>query len=577
MNHLCRRDLLVISALLVVVIALSAETLSTAQDPSSTSPPASDPSSLASIDPSVQVLTQGNVHEAFGQPVVFDATPSPVLPNKPPDPVQEVIPSQKPEGDNVQWIPGYWSWDSDNNKFNWTSGIWRAIPPGLQWVSGYWTQSGTGYQWVSGFWQKIATVAAGADSGSANPGAIPGPADGTASGEPPAPEQEAATGTDSGTNPGDGTGVTYLPQPPDTLETGPVGDPPTADHIWIPGCWIYQAGSYAWLAGQWCPCHAGWVWVPAHYVWTPAGYVFVDGFWDYDLDHRGVLFAPVSFVQGIPAPGFVYTPTVCLNSDLFIDYLFCRPQCGCYCFGDYYAAVELQAGVYPCFAYHMSKFGFDPLFAYCSWQHHNDASWHDTLVADYRSRVANVALRPPQTYAAFVAQAKNAGGKTPKLALPLSKLAAQARPSSLRFTSLNAPQRQQMSQSIQNSLVAQGKRLQLEKQSQVRPPAKVAQNEPGRIPSGPSKPVTPPVRQPPVNQNPQRPITPPVRRPVVQTPQRPVRTPPVTPRRPVTPVSRPVTPQRVAGEHPAQRLSNPQYVPRPSNQGRTQPRPTGRR
>ena len=33
MNHLCRRGLLVISALLVVVIALSAETSSTAQDP----------------------------------------------------------------------------------------------------------------------------------------------------------------------------------------------------------------------------------------------------------------------------------------------------------------------------------------------------------------------------------------------------------------------------------------------------------------------------------------------------------------------------------------------------------------
>src|SRR5207245_1393147 len=59
------------------------------------------------------VLTRGVVHEAFAQPVVFNPVPGPVIVKKPPEPVEELPPDQKPEGDNVAWIPGYWTWDND--------------------------------------------------------------------------------------------------------------------------------------------------------------------------------------------------------------------------------------------------------------------------------------------------------------------------------------------------------------------------------------------------------------------------------------------------------------------------------
>jgi hypothetical protein len=597
-NHVTR--LLVASVLVVVCAALSAERLLIAQAPapdaSNPSPPGSNPDPLASIDSNLQVLTRGAVHEAYGQPVVFDPTPSPVVPQQPPASVQEIPPAQKPDGDSVQWIPGYWTWDADHSKFVWTSGIWRAIPPGLQWVPGYWTQSGSGYQWVSGFWQKLGTVTASSDTG-ANSGTDPGAVPGTDPGAVPGTDPGAVDTT--GTDGTDTTHVNYLPQPPNTLETGPVGDPPNTDCIWIPGVWIYRGGSYAWLAGQWCPCHAGWVWCPAHYCWTPGGYVFVDGFWDYDLDHRGVLFAPVAFVQP-PAVDYVYTPTVCLNSDVFINYLFCQPQCCCYCFGDYYAQNDLQAGYYPCFAYHMSKFGYDPLYGYSSWQHHNDPGWHETLLADYRSLVANVASRPPQTYTAFLAQSKSAGGKAPTLALPLTKLVRQSKPLAVHFTTLSLTQRQQVSRTIQNSRAVAAKRLSQESQSHVH--VQTTNNQPTRgQTSGDTKPrpVTTTGRTPLNNQTQQRPVTNTVRtpsnnqtqrRPVTntgrtppnnQTPRRPVtntvRTPPVTGRRPVSTGTQQVT-QRVNGEHPVQRLSNPQFVPRPSNQGRSQPAPkSGRR
>ncbi len=208
-------------------------------------------------DPNTEVLTKGAIHEAFAQPVVFNSAPGAVVAQKPPEPVDEMPPEQKPAGDHVAWIPGYWTWEGDQNKFIWTSGIWRSIPAGVEWVPGYWQQVDTGSQFVSGYWRKTA-------------------------------EQE----------------VTYMPQkPPDTLETGPVGAAPSPNVVWIPGCWVWRGSHYAWRAGFWAPCNPDWIWVPAHYVWTPSGYLFVEGHWDYAMQNRGVFFAPVVF-----RPGIVWVP-----------------------------------------------------------------------------------------------------------------------------------------------------------------------------------------------------------------------------------------------------------------------------
>src|SRR5262245_17538899 len=101
-----------------------------------------------------QDLARGPIHEAFAQPVVFDAQPGPVVNKGPPKPIPEMPPEQKPEGDDVEWIGGYWSWDTDRNDYIWVSGIWRAEPSGLDWVPGYWSRANEGWQWVSGYWAK---------------------------------------------------------------------------------------------------------------------------------------------------------------------------------------------------------------------------------------------------------------------------------------------------------------------------------------------------------------------------------------------------------------------------------------
>jgi hypothetical protein len=450
----------------------------------------------AATDPNINVQMRGPVHEAFAQPNVFDASPSDLVPQQPPEAVNEVPPDEMPSGGEVRWIPGYWSWDPDQQRYLWISGIWRTIPAGLEWVPGYWIQSGAGYQWVSGFWRRADVV-----------------------------------------------DVSYLPQPPDTLEEGPSGDPPSPDYVWFPGIWVYNT-QYAWRPGFWGQCHPGWIWVPATYVWTPSGYVFVDGYWDYELSRRGVLFAPIVFANRFAlGPGYAFSPSVVWDTTLLTDYLFCRPRWHRYCFGDYYDARFLNAGVYPWFAFHLSHFGYDPLYAYYSWDHRNEAGWHERLIADYRDRREHVNARPPLTFAALQARP----GFKP-LAVPFHAWAG--RPGgALRFERINNVRREEFRRDVRDERGIRDKRLELERRKQ---PGRVGPAEPARritIPKMPRRPGPRPEH------------------PLVREHQ-----PPAGPHRPAE-IKRPVPRERVIRPHPAERLANPKFVPHPANKPRPQPEP----
>src|SRR5262249_16211914 len=76
-----------------------------------------------------EVLARGPLHEAFAQPSTLDPKASPIIPKQPPRAIEEEPPAQRPEGNNVQWIAGYWAWDDDNNDFIWISGLCPDLPP----------------------------------------------------------------------------------------------------------------------------------------------------------------------------------------------------------------------------------------------------------------------------------------------------------------------------------------------------------------------------------------------------------------------------------------------------------------
>jgi Planctomycete cytochrome C/WXXGXW repeat (2 copies) len=713
--------LLATSALVVAWAASPSQWLLAAQDPASPTAAAGTPPAKAAatstpatsdlsspVDPNLQVLTQGSVHEAFGQPVLFNPGPNPVIPNQPPAAVEELPPDTKPAGNNVEWIPGYWSFEAAQQKFVWTSGIWRVIPPGLAWVPGYWTKSGTGNQWVSGYWRRSETSIAlasfgnqskpngpttptfsnlpdianstvpggpasalnpanaagtnpaagggldnreaffdsqirpvllgtcakchgstkprnnlrldsraallkGGDAGpaivagdpekslliqavrytgdpkmppnkklsaaviadfehwvrdgaifpdnapsvqpataSGTPvaavtptlpgntptsadtpvaaasdattlGAVPGlaasPAGPAPAGAPvtapddsptlgavptsvDAPAIAAANPTGPGANPasagpaataasaaptavpaganpatpnlaaGPATGPRFLPSPPASLESGPVGNPPTPNFTWIPGTWIFRHGRFLWLAGQWSPVHRGWVWVPARYVFTPAGYLFVDGYFDYELAQRGVLFAPVIFRRGFVAPGFVFTPSVVLNTHRLTEFLFVNSPCGCYCFGDYFGANHVQAGIFPWFAFHMSSLGYDPFFAFASWAHHTDIGWHERLVSDFRAFRDDARLRPPRTFEDLERRGRTSGDRFESLAEPFSRFVTRTDPSSLRFERVSRDERGEIDRSLRRFREASSRRNEFE--------TRFARHEPNR-------------------------------------------------------------------------------------------------
>ncbi|MCE9555082.1 MAG: hypothetical protein K8T91_17155 [Planctomycetes bacterium] len=281
-------------------------------------------------------MSKGPVHEAFAEPVVFDTKAVPeVITKAPPEAIEEIPPEVRPEGRNVQWIPGYWNWDNERSDFIWVSGVWRDAPPGQRWIPGNWATVDGGYQWTSGVWVDENTES-----------------------------------------------LTYLPHPPETLDEGPTSEVPDGNYFWVPGGWNWTQDRYAWRPGYWSRGYEGWVWMPSRYMYTPRGSIYSAGYWDYPLGRRGWLFAPVAFRGGYYNQGYYYTPSSIVDAALLTASLFVNPYGRHYFYGDYYG----RRGYQPWFAYHMNRRGYDPFFAYDSWRigsRHQD--WYGKLYRNYRT------------------------------------------------------------------------------------------------------------------------------------------------------------------------------------------------
>jgi hypothetical protein len=301
----------------------------------------------------VEVLMRGPIHEAFAEVVDFAPQPGIIASKAPPQRILEQPPDQRPDSDNVAWIPGYWAWDDERDDFIWVSGVWRAMPPGRQWIAGYWAETDRGYQWISGYWIE--------------------------------------------TQDGDATEIDYLPQPPESLEAGPSSPAPTPDHVWSPGCWVWHTGRYMWRPGYWLLLGPDWLWVPAHYRWAPRGYIFVDGYWDYVVPRRGILYAPLYVDLRIYRPR-VYRPHICININVFPRHLFVRPYFGHYYFGDYYGLHYYDHGFYASFSFASGRYGCEPIYMHTRWQNRYQPNWDHHEREDFLHRREHENDRPPRTW-----------------------------------------------------------------------------------------------------------------------------------------------------------------------------------
>jgi hypothetical protein len=315
-------------------------------------PPATPPADKDyAEEPGVQVQTRGPVHEAFAEPTEVKPQPGPIVPKKPPDPIPEQPPDQKPEGENVSWIPGYWSWDADQQDFLWVSGFWRVAPPDRRWVPGYWTEAEGGWQWVPGFWA-------------------------------PASQED----------------VQYLPAPPASVDNGPSTPAPDDDSFYVPGNWAYRDTGYVWSPGYWSVARPGWIWQPACYYWSPSGYVFCNGYWDFPLETRGVLFAPVCFTRPLwLTPGWCFRPRFVVGVNSLLDCFWCRPSWCSFYFGDFYGARYARLGFLPWCSWG-PRF-HSPLFGFYSWMNRGNPSWFHNMRETFWGRFDGNLARPPRTLA----------------------------------------------------------------------------------------------------------------------------------------------------------------------------------
>jgi len=165
------------------------------------------------------VQAHGQVHEAYGEPTRASALEGIEVDREPPQAIQEAPPEDKPAGENVAWISGYWGWDGEAKDFVWISGFWRVMPPNRSWVPGHWLQSTGGYRWASGYWGSTAI------------------------------ESEE---------------VQYLAPPPASIDAGPSVPAPDETSNYVPGCWVYRVNRYLWRPGYWLGYRPGWVWAPAN-------------------------------------------------------------------------------------------------------------------------------------------------------------------------------------------------------------------------------------------------------------------------------------------------------------------------
>lgn len=297
-----------------------------------------------------EIQARGPVHEAFAAIVDGKLAATPVVAKAPPPPLNEQPPDLKPEGDDVEWIGGYWYWSEERDGYIWISGCWRDAPPGRDWLPGQWVRTRAGHHWVSGAWLPEGT-----------------------------------------------TQVALLPQPPEPIEED-AGAPPTATSMFVPGTWVWKETRYAWRPGQWVEQPAEWVWQPAQYVWTPSGYLFVEGYWDQPLSERGLLYAPAAFPANVVTVNrVVYVPQYVVRPTFLEGALFARAVTKHYYFGDYFEARYQTAGFVPWYDYRTSRVAVDPIFAhYRAYQ--RGADWERTLRSQYAARYEGRTARPPRTW-----------------------------------------------------------------------------------------------------------------------------------------------------------------------------------
>ena len=265
--------------------------------------------------------------------------------------IEEIPPAERPQGDQYVWVPGYWSWDGDRNNYIWVSGCWRAAPPHMSWVPGYWDQVPGGWEWVAGFW--------------------------------------TTTGVEN---------FEYLPAPPEYDDVQPPNSSSSQDDIWVPPCHYWYQGHYVRRPGYWLAAQRTGSGCRLTIFGRHGGYIFSDGHWDYPMEDRGMLFAPVYFPPSVHGrSGYSYSPNIVLDlgvlmANLFSIRVITITTSATTTMTPISTSVSIRDMKSSRIIPGMTRRMYD------RWHHRDDPRWAENERNDYDRRHANTNLRPPRTY-----------------------------------------------------------------------------------------------------------------------------------------------------------------------------------
>lgn len=364
-----QRRLLALCLITGTTVTLAAN----AQEPPPAKPPVDAP---AELPKGMQIENRGPVHEAFANPgaSVRGAADTSFAPKAPPPPVPELPPDEKPAGDNVSWIGGYWQWDVEKKDFIWVSGFWRNTPPGRVWSPGEWKVENGQHRYIPGYWK---------------------------------PSNENSWRVD-------------LPEPPKSVEEGPNVPAPHDDAIWIPGHWVFRDEKYVWQPGYWGEVENNMLWNPGQYNYTGSGYRYVPGYWDYCFEDRGLLYAPVYFTEPLWLnPGWRFCPTFGINIGFgggwgcgwggFYNNLFIGPGYGSFWFGNFGGPLWWGSGFRP-WCWGGGRGFYNNCFRQYCWLNRGNPGWRNNIQQNFAARSLGVIPGPSRQLNQNVL-ARNAAGQ----------------------------------------------------------------------------------------------------------------------------------------------------------------------
>ncbi|GAB5406195.1 MAG: hypothetical protein Aurels2KO_44260 [Aureliella sp.] len=326
--------------------------------------PKVSPNGRASQAPSIQsqpIQSRGELvdrvvlHEAFATAAQGVVSAGPIVREAPPEVIVE-RPAAPPSGTNVAWIDGYWAWHPVRQTYYWISGLWREIPPGRVWVAGQWFSAPGGYQWSNGYWESATS---------------------------PAP--------------------VFAKRPPNSMEAGPTSAG-QAGSFWIPGEYVWQNDTYVFQPGYWTEHQERFVWQPATYIQTPSGYAHVSGYWDFELETRGVPFAPLSVpVEMARQMRLSVSPSVLLAPEATLClHMFTQPGDSHYYFGSYYGATDVNRGMLPWHDPRSVEYSGSPLLSYYEWKLARSGVPFSSTMATFQSRYRSQAATRPAVRAVSI-------------------------------------------------------------------------------------------------------------------------------------------------------------------------------